>query len=186
MALIVVENKMMVDKEATILELIERDGYRCMYPVSATEFCDKPFDTDENGRHSVTIDHIYPQARAKVDGWSFEEIWDLTNLQLMGKICNAKKSDLIYNEDGTLPSRGRERTIKLPRPENCDLCLNGRLLFPDEVCELCGSDAQPKAWPTSLQREPKKCDHSTYHCWMCLVHEPSLRVPAIQRIAFGP
>jgi hypothetical protein len=186
MALIIIEDKMMVDKEATILELIERDGYTCRYPIDVGVFCDKPFDDGEDGRHSVTIDHIYPQARAKADGWTFEQIWDLSNLQLMGKICNAKKSDLLYNEDGTLPSRGRVRTIKLPRPENCDLCLNGRLLFPDEFCELCGSDAQPKAFPTSLQKTPKECDHSTYHCWMCVIDDPSLRVPAIQRIAFGP
>lgn len=186
MALIVIDNKLMVDKTRTIEELIERDGLQCMYPVSATKLCDKPFDEEEDGRHSITIDHKYPQARAKAEGWSFEEIWDLTNLQLMGKLCNAKKSDLLYNEDGTLPVRGRVKAIKMPRPERCDLCMNGRLLMPDEICPVCESDAQPKSWPRSLQREPKECDHSTYHCWLCLVHEPELRVPAIQRIAFGP
>lgn len=186
MALIVVEDRVLVDKARTIEELTERDGYRCMYPIDIGKFCDRPFDTEEDGRHSVTIDHIYPQAKAKADGWTFEQIWDLSNLQLMGKLCNAKKSDLLYLEDGTLESRGRTKATKMPRPENCDLCMNGRLLLPDEICELCYSEAQPKSWPRSLQREPKQCDHSTYHCWVCLVHDPSLRVPAIQRIAFGP
>ena len=186
MALIVIEDKLMVDKAKTIEELIERDGYRCMYPVDVNKLCDKPFDEEEDGRHSVTIDHIYPQARGKADGWTFEQIWDLSNLQLMGKICNAKKSDLLYLEDGTLEPRGRIRAIKMPRPQNCDLCMNGRLLLPDEICDLCGSDAQPKTLPRTLQREPKDCDHSTYVCWRCHVDDPSLRVPAIQRIAFGP
>jgi len=186
MALIVVEGKLVVDKATTIQELKDRDGFRCMYPVSADKFCDRPFDTEEDARHSVTIDHKYPQAKAKRDGWTFEEIWAIDNLQLMGKICNAKKSDLLYLEDGTLESRGRVKSIKMPRPENCDLCMNGRLLFPDEICELCYSEAQPKSYPRTLQREPKECDHSTFHCWVCLVHDPSLRVPAVQRLAFGP
>jgi hypothetical protein len=186
MALIVVEDKIMVDKETTILELMERDGYRCMYPIGPDELCPDPFDETEDGRHSITIDHIYPQAKAKSDGWSFEEIWDLSNLQLMGKRCNARKADLIYLDDGTLPPKGgRERRLKLPRPETCDLCMNGRLLFRDEICELCGSEAQPKQWPKYLQREPKECDHSTYHCWMCVVGHIQ-RVPAVSRLAFGP
>lgn len=185
MALIVVEDKVMVDKDATILELIERDGYKCMYPIDVGVYCDKPFDEEEDGRHSITIDHIYPQAKCKADGWTFEQTWDLSNLQLMGKICNAKKSDLLYLEDGTLPSRGRARTIKTPRPELCELCQNGRLLIMDEICEWCGSEAQPKSFPKYLQKEPKECDHSTYHCWMCVVGHVE-RVPAIQRIAFGP
>lgn len=186
MALITIDDKIMVDKATTIQELIDRDGLRCMYPVSVDKLCDKPFDEEEDAKHGITIDHIYPQARCKAEGWSFEEIWDLSNLQLMGKLCNAKKSDLLYREDGTLESRGRTKAIKLPRPEHCDLCMNGRLLLPDEYCPLCYSEAQPKTWPRTLQREPKECDHSTFHCWKCLVHEPELRVPAIQRLAFGP
>jgi hypothetical protein len=186
MALIVIDDKLMVDKATTIQELIDRDGLRCMYPVSVDKLCDKPFDDEEDAKHGITIDHIYPQARCKAEGWSFEEIWDLSNLQLMGKLCNAKKSDLLYRDDGTLESRGRTKAIKLPRPETCDLCMNGRLLMPDEYCPMCYSEAQPKTWPRSLQREPKQCDHSTYHCWVCLVHQPELRVPAIQRLAFGP
>jgi len=102
----------------------------------------------------------------------------------MGKLCNAKKSDLLYNEDGTLPVRGRVKAVKLPRPETCDLCMNGRLLMPDEVCPICESDAQPKSWPRSLQREPKECDHSQFHCWVCLVHDPTLRRPAYEDV-FG-
>ena len=186
MALIIVEDKLVVDKATTIAELTERDGFRCMYPIDINKFCDRPFDLEEDGRHSVTIDHIYPQARAKADGWTFEQIWDLSNLQLMGKICNAKKSDLLYKEDGTLESRGRIKATKLPRPELCEVCQNGRLLIMEEVCPYCYSEAQPKSFPKYLQREPKDCDHSTYHCWGCVTGLTADRVPAVQRIAFGP
>lgn len=173
-----------VDKAETIKELIERDGFRCMYPTSPTEFCDKPLEVEENARHSVTIDHIYPKARAKAEGWTFEQIWGLENLQLMGKACNAKKSDLLYNDDGTLPEKYRDRTIKVPRPDNCDFCMNGRLLNLDETCPLCYSGPQPATFPKVLQRTPKECDHHAFHCWMCLVHQPELRVPAYEDV-FG-
>lgn len=172
--------KAIADKEALKLQLIERDGLKCQYPG-----CDLPFDPNPNDRHSISIDHIYPQVRAKADGWTYEEIWDLSNLQLMGRNCNAKKSDLLYDEDGNLPVSSRTRAVKAQRPENCDFCANGRLLLPGEECPECFSGPQPTRWPSSLQKTPKECDHSTYHCWFCVVEAPDLRIPAIQRIAFG-
>lgn len=174
---------MILDKlnKAEVIEtLIERDGYRCLYPDCTIEFSAIP-----DHKWSITIDHIHPQAAGKADGWTPEEINHIDNLQLMHKACNAKKSDLLYNEDGTLPTRGRPRTVKTQRPEHCTLCENGRLLLMDETCPICERDPQPAAFPRYLKREPKECDHSTYHCWLCgsgIVD----RVPAINRIAFGP
>lgn len=182
MAIIETEDGLVVDKAATVQELIARDGLRCMYPISATEFCDKPFDPHENDRHSITIDHRYPKARAKAEGWSFEEIWGLDNLQLMGKSCNARKSDLLYNEDGTLPEKFRDRSIKVPRPENCDLCMNGRLLNLDETCPMCYSGPQPASFPKAMQRSPKECDHDVYHCWGCVTGLTAERRPAIETV----
>src|SRR6478735_5591240 len=113
-----------VDRDASVLMLIDRDGWVCQYPG-----CTLPFDSDPNGKHAVSVDHIYPQRRAKEDNWTYEQIWDLDNLQLMGRSCNARKSDLLYNEDGTLPNTGRTVSVKVPRPQKCDECLNGRLLL---------------------------------------------------------
>lgn len=175
---------MILDKlnKAEVIEaLIERDGYVCKYPECTAEYSAIP-----DHKWSITIDHIHPQAVARADGWTPEEINHIDNLQLMHKGCNAKKSDLLYNEDGTLPTRGRIRVPKAQRPDHCDLCENGRLLLMGELCPVCESGPQPAMLPRTLQREPKDCDHSTYTCWRCFVDDPSLRVPAVQRLAFGP
>lgn len=168
------------DKEALKRQLIERDGLKCQFPG-----CNLPFDPNPNDRHSISIDHIYPQVRARADGWTEEEIWDLSNLQLMGRNCNAKKSDLLYDDDGNLPINERIKSVKLPRPEECVYCNNGRALYPGQTCDICGSLPQPINWPATLQKRPKDCDHSTFFCWLCTIDTPELRVPAIQRIAFG-
>jgi len=170
-----------LNKAEVIAALIERDGYICTYPDCSVEYSPIP-----DHKWSITIDHIHPQAVGRADGWTPEQINHIDNLQLMHKACNAKKSDLIYNEDGTLPSRGRIKVQKTQRPDNCDLCMNGRLLLPGETCPACSSEPMPKLHPRSLQTEPKDCDHSTYMCWMCNVFDPSLRVSATQRVAFGP
>lgn len=157
-----------VDREAIVLELSYRDGWKCMYPG-----CEIEFDTDPDARHSITIDHVYPQAKAREAGWTYEMIWATANLQLMGKICNAKKSDRVYDENGMLPRRGRERTVKGQRPEWCEMCESGRLLYPGEECPECFSGPQPRAFPATLQKTPKECSHgwtnSGDHCWMCVV-----------------
>lgn len=163
-----------------IIELLaERDGYVCMFPG-----CTEPLT--DYGKHTVTLDHIYPQMRAKADGWTMEQINDLSNLQLMGKNCNARKGHLIPDENGVLPVKPVE--IKIPkheRPVVCETCFAGRILLPGEECYDCGSGPQPAAAPASLQRKPKECDHSTYHCWLCFLgHVP--RREAINRLIEGP
>lgn len=168
------------ENKAEVVEaLVERDGYACTYPGCSVDFSPIP-----DHKWSITIDHIYPQAKAREVGWSNDEINSLENLQLMHKACNAKKSDLTYNEDGTLPVRGKVKTPKSERPMTCELCESGRLLLFNEICELCGSGPQPAAFPKYLQKEPKECDHSNYHCWLCVTGLVD-RVPAVQRIAFG-
>lgn len=174
---------MVFDREGTINNLIARDGERCMY-----EGCTLPFDPDPNGKHSISIDHIYPQVKCNAEGWTYEQIWDETNLQLMGRSCNARKGDLVYDEEGKLPFRSfRDRTVKLPRPDNCDTCYNGRILFFGEECPDCGSGPQPRSAPKYAQKTPKECSHGwtnpADHCWMCWIGHIE-RAPA-SRTVFG-
>jgi hypothetical protein len=179
MTIVEQEGRIYFDRDAAIEALIERDGYKCQFPG-----CRLPFDPDPESRYGRSLDHIYPQVRAKADGWTFEQIWGLDNLQLMHRVCNSRKSDLTYDEDGNLPISNRTRAVKGPRPEFCLLCENGRALYPGEECPECFSGPQPAAWPAVLQKTPKQCDHSTYHCWLCVIgHVP--RKAAIERIAFG-
>ena len=171
-----------LDREGTIIELIDRDGYVCKFPG-----CELPFDEDVDGKHSLSLDHIYPQRRAYEDGWTYEEVNALKNLQLMGRSCNAKKGDALYLPDGTLDLVIVVRPVKLPRPENCDECMNGRLLLAQEICEYCGSDPQPRSFPKYAQKAPKDCSHGWTnpqdHCWMCVVGHVE-RAPA-SRTVFG-
>lgn len=146
-----------------IIELLtERDGYVCMFPN-----CTEPLA--EGGKHMVTLDHIYPQAKAKTDGWTNEQINDVDNLQLMGKNCNARKGHLLYDENGNLPVKKVD--IKIPkaqRPAVCETCFSGRILLPGEECFDCGSGPQPAGAPKATQKTPKECSHAGYdHCWMC-------------------
>jgi len=158
--------------------LIERDGDYCKFPD-----CDRPFDEKD----IRTLDHIYPQSKARADGWTYEEINAYSNLQLMHKTCNVRKGDLEYDADGILHYTIPEpKVVRVARPEICDTCYSGRLLFLDELCDVCGSGPQPAKYPGTLQRKPKECDHSTYHCWRCVVDDPTLRVSAISRILTGP
>lgn len=161
------------DRKSAIEFLIERDGFKCQYPG-----CTAAFSPDPDDRYGLSLDHIYPQVKAKSDGWTYEEIWDLGNLQLMHRVCNARKSDLTYDEDGNLPNRGgRTKSVKMPRPEACGYCDNGRALYPGQTCDICYSGPQPARWPATMQRKPKECDHKVYHCWLCVVgHVP--RIPA--------
>lgn len=180
MTLIVIDGRARFDRQLGIAALIERDGLKCQYPG-----CKQKFDPNPDDKHAISIDHIFPQVKAVEAQWTYEQIWDLENLQLMGRSCNARKSDLLYDEEGNLPNRGRDRPVRVPRPEPCDFCYNGRLLYPGEECDECYRGPQPSNWPATLQKTPKECDHSTFHCWFCTVDSPELRVPAIQRIAFG-
>lgn len=143
--------------------LTERDGFACQFPG-----CTEPMT--DTGNHMVTLDHIHPQALARAQGWTEEQINDLSNLQLMGKRCNARKGHLTYDEDGNLPLKRREprAVAKSHRPAVCDTCASGRLLFPGEECYDCGSGPQPAVAPKATQKSPKECTHAGYdHCWMC-------------------
>jgi molybdenum cofactor biosynthesis enzyme MoaA len=169
-----------IDRDAIIMQLTDRDGYKCTYPG-----CEEPFDPVPDSRHHVTVDHIYPQAKAYADGWTFDQVWDLSNLQLMGRVCNAKKSDRVYDEQGELGSRGRIRSVKVKRPIVCETCNSGRALSKGEVCEDCGSVPQPLTAPKFLQRSVKECDHDTTHCWMCYL-DMIPRRSALSNIITGP
>lgn len=145
--------------------LIERDGDECRY-------CRRDFSERER-----TIDHVYPQSRAFADGWTYEQVWDMANLALACKPCNAKKSDQILNEDGTIPTR-RARTFRYRRDKRalrpdqpCVDCDNGHNLFIDEICAACGCDAQN--FPRAAKVKYPECDHAITWCWSCSIgHTP--------------
>ena len=171
-----------LDRALTVEELSKRDGFVCQFPD-----CEEPLSLDQDDKHYVSIDHIYPQVRARRDGWTYEQINDISNLQLMGRSCNGKKGDALYKDDGTLDLVIVHRTPKMPRPENCDICANGRLLLKGEVCEYCGTDPQPRSFPAYAQKKPKDCSHGWInpedHCWMCVIGHIE-RAPA-SRTVFG-
>lgn len=176
------------DRAVLIQLLKERDGDHCMHPS-----CGKALDFSlVDGPNMVTIDHRFPQVRAREAGWTEDEIWALTNLNLMHRSCNARKGDRVYNDDGTLPEPpSRHKAVdKTHRPMVCDLCESGRLLFDGEVCELCGSGPQPATAPRYLRVKPSECSHGwgenpEQFCWMCFIGMIE-RKPATQRILEGP
>lgn len=142
--------------------LLKERGNKCTYPG-----CHEPFD---DNKHSLTLDHIYPQSQAKLDGWEEESINGINNLQLMGKRCNSKKGNFIIDDDGQLPVIEQKPRIKVIRPELCKDCMNGRLIFPGDNCKLCGIGARPKAFPGVYKKRPSECSHTEPdHCWMCIV-----------------
>ena len=159
--------KIKVSRADLIAGCLERDGYVCMHPD-----CGKVLDFDAVGPREVTIDHHYPQSWCMAQGWTTEEIWDLSNLRLMCKACNAKKSDLVPNEDGTLPSKQASRAVlrrnRGPRPQVCQSCESGRALQPDEECATCGSGPMPYTFPRWAKLKPNECEHSgIWWCWCC-------------------
>lgn len=161
-----------------IAALIERDGDECRY-------CHRDFRKRER-----TIDHVYPQSRAYADGWTHEQVWDLSNLALACKPCNAKKGDLILNDDGTIPKR-KERTFRYrrdkraQRAEICDACNAGRNLGPDEWCNACGHGPNPGRYPKWRQMTPKDCDHDLFYCVSCTVWFPETRRSALDALLTG-
>lgn len=180
----IVDESIIIDRESLILLLMERDGFACQFPN-----CDLPMvEDDKEHRHAISIDHKYPQSLAREDGWTEEDIWAFDNLQLMGRACNARKSNLLYNEDGTLPLPRRPRRVdKSKRKPVCDTCMSGRLLLAGEICPDCGSDPQPKSAPKYAQKSPKDCSHGWIipedHCWLCYLGDVE-RAPA-SRTVFG-
>lgn len=143
-----------------IVEILRtRDGYFCFHPQ-----CLKPFaETDE-----VTIDHWIPLAKGGT--------WDIKNLRLMHKRCNALKSDTVPNADGSLPelrrdlnAAARRMARREARAEVCNRCNSGRALGPEESCEVCGSMAMPPRHPQWAKMKPQDCSHdSIWWCWACM------------------
>lgn len=145
-----------------ITALIERDGDECFY-------CHRDFSVRER-----TIDHVMPQVWCKENGWSYEKMWGMDNLRLACKPCNAKKGDLLPNEDGTIPKRpGRtfryRRDKRAMRAEVCTSCNAGRNLGPDEVCSACNSGPMPERYPRWAKVRSDECDHEAFWCWACSI-----------------
>lgn len=160
-----------------VAEVVERDGTKCAHPD-----CGKDIDMSlVDGPFMPTIDHSEPQSWCYDNGWTREQVWDLTNLTLMHRKCNADKGDRRYREDGTLPpkpmSRFRYRRQKRAnRAEFCVECNNGHLLEHNEVCASCGS------YGKYFKREDKvpfpECDHEILWCWVCSI-TPDMRPSAV-------
>ena len=157
-----------VPRAELVAQLRARDGERCMHPdcggILNFEITDGPAE--------VTIDHWMPHHFGKSNGWTLAEIWALSNLKLMHKKCNAKKGDLIPNEDGTLPPKPKStfrfrRQKRAGRPDLCDQCDNGHNLAPDEVCANCGCNAQ--RYPRWAKVPAPECDHELFWCWACSI-----------------
>lgn len=174
-----------VPRTELVAALRARDGKKCMHPD-----CSQKLDFDiTEGPLEVTIDHWMPQCFGKANGWTMDQIWDLTNLRLMHKKCNAKKGDLIPNEDGTLPKKPQStfkfrRQKRAERPEICESCNAGRNLQDDEWCNSCGSGPQPARYPKWRQMSPKDCDHDLFFCWGCVL-EPEQRRSVMDTLMTG-
>jgi 5-methylcytosine-specific restriction endonuclease McrA len=144
-----------------VLALIDRDGDECRY-------CHRDFRQRER-----TLDHVYPQSKAFAEGWTYEQVWDLDNLALACKPCNAKKGDQLLDEDGNIPKRNTRtfryrRDKRANRPdEPCGYCDNGHNLFIGENCAQCGVNAQN--FPRSAKVKAPDCDHAVTWCWACSI-----------------
>lgn len=154
-----------------IVELLaERDGLFCQHPDcgSSLDFSlvDSPLE--------VTVDHWIPKSHGLANGWSWERIWDLDNLKLMHKKCNAKKGDLVPDADGTIPTRPESkfrnrRQKRVGRPEICTACNAGRDLMKDQICATCQSGPAPLRLPRYAKADLGKCDHATQWCGWCSI-----------------
>ncbi len=90
----------------------------------------------------------------------------------MHKKCNAKKGDLMPNEDGTLPEKATSsfkfrRDRRATRRELCGICDNGHNLSRGEVCASCGCDAQ--RYPREAKVKASECDHAVWWCAWCSI-----------------
>lgn len=136
--------------------LVERDGYACY-------LCDDQY-TDTDG---PTIEHVVPLARGGT--------WDMENLKLAHRLCNQRKGDRMFDENGVLEARDRKIGYR-ERSANkraimeafCEECYDGRLLLPGEKCEDCGHAAHKFPW-TLKKDHPRDCDHSRFWCWGCSI-----------------
>lgn len=166
------------DRTELIAALKKRDGTRCQHPDCGNEL---DFSIKE-GPKEVTIDHSEPVSWCRANGWTEDEIWDMSNLKLYEKRCNAKKSDTRYLEDGTLPqkiNRFKYKRDKIAeRPEVCKACNAGRGLDYGEVCASCGSGPLPERLPMWAKAPFADCDHEIFWCHVCCI-TPEMRPAAV-------
>lgn len=151
----------------------ERDGVLCFHPD-----CRKPFKflthdfnlVPENLPllEDITFDHWYPR--------SLGGTWDVENLRLMHKRCNALKGDKVPNEDGSVPGPRNEMNAdarralkKSQRAKVCPQCLSGRALEYGDQCETCGSGPMPLRYPQWARMPAGQCDHDLFWCWACSI-----------------
>ena len=159
-----------VPRAELVSQLRARDGDTCQHPD-----CGKALDFEiTDGPREPTIDHWMPQIYGKENGWSMAEIWDLSNLKLMHKKCNASKGDMLPNEDGSLPPKPQStfkfrRHKRAERPEVCTSCQSGRDLGPSEVCASCGSGPMPHRFPRWAKVRADECDHELFWCAWCSI-----------------
>lgn len=171
------QERIKISRTETVASLRERDGDVCAFPG-----CGERLDFSiTEGPREVTIDHWIPQHFGKAENWTMDQIWDLSNLKLMTKKCNAKKGDRIPNEDGTLPEKATKtfryrRDKRAERPDLCMSCDNGHNLFADEICGSCGCNAQ--RFPRSAKVRYDECDHEIMWCWVCSI-TPDMRPSVI-------
>jgi hypothetical protein len=176
-------------RQSTVEALRLRDGDTCQYPG-----CDEILDftiLDDNNPFFVTIDHHMPKWWCNENGWSHQEIWDISNLRLMTKHCNARKGDLIPNEDGTLPEKPAKRKFRYrrqkraTRPEICEFCQAGRMLGENEWCNACGAGPNPGRYQKWRQMRPTDCDHDLFYCVACTVWFPEYRRSVLDTLISG-
>ncbi len=151
--------KRMLTRNERIDILISRDGDLCFYPD-----CRKSFKTQEE----MTFDHWTPQSKGGT--------WEINNLRLMHKRCNALKGDRVPDANGILPATKREPNAterrnarKGLRTEVCSLCDSGRKLGEDDVCLSCGSGPMPRTFPHWKKMRAQDCDHDLFWCWACCI-----------------
>lgn len=170
-----------------LARLSQRDGMFCMHPN-----CDRELDfsiTDDNNPTFVTVDHWMPVVWCKMQGWTYEETWGLDNLKLMHKRCNARKGQVVPNDDGTIPEKKKKefryrRQKRAERPEICTSCNAGRGLGPNEVCASCGSGPLPERFPRWAKMRSSECDHELFWCAWCSIGVIP-RTGAIEMIMLG-
>lgn len=159
-----------LSRQEIVDALRARDGDICQYPDCGMSL-DFSIETDDDPRF-VTVDHWIPQHHGKANNWTYEQIWDLSNLKLMHKKCNAKKGDRVPNELGELPEKKvrkfrYRRDKRAGRPELCVECDNGHNLFANEICGSCGCDAQ--RFPRWAKVKASECSHDITWCWACSI-----------------
>lgn len=136
-------------RKKLIKRLAKRDGgMKCVLCGVALTF------------ETVTIEHWIPRAR----GGTNED----KNLKLACQPCNNEKSDVVPLKDGTIPKRVvKYKPVRIPRPDLCDKCDNGRALQEGDTCPHCFSGPQPDTRPRYLKMAVQECDHELFWCSAC-------------------